>query len=160
MYRSRGFFIAAAVATIAVAACSEDPASPASSALAGLSPGNSNDTTVGNPTPGTPTPGSFHGFVIGHGTGPDTIASAPRIVGATITAYPLLGYDGETPRVGDAVGSATTDANGFFEYATIPGGDYVVTIKPPVGSEYKGQYATTTISSVSSSGNWWVVLSK
>jgi hypothetical protein len=128
--------------------------------LAGLSRGNANDTIVGNHTPGVTTPGSFHGYVIGTGTGPDTIATAPRIVGATITAYPHLGYDGETPRVGEAAGSVTTDANGFFQFPTIPGGDYVVTIRPPASSEYKGQYATTHISNVSNTGNWWVVLSK
>jgi hypothetical protein len=161
MFQSKALFIAAAVAVIAAAACSnDDPAAPSTSVLAGLSRGNTNDTINGQTTPGTTTPGSFHGFVIGRGTGLDTIATAPRIVGATITAYPHLGYDGETPRVGAAVGSVLTDANGFFQFPTIPGGNYVVTIKPPTGSEYQGQYATTTISSVSNTGNWWVVLSK
>jgi hypothetical protein len=98
--------------------------------------------------------------VLGKGTGVDTIATAPRIVGATITAFPHLGFSGETPIVGDPVGSVATDENGYFEFPTIPGGDYVVTIKPPSGSEYNGQYALTTISSYSSSANWWVVLSK
>ena len=160
MFQPRALFIAAAVAVVAAAACSDDPASPSVPELAGLSRGNSNDTTSGQTTPGTTTPGSFHGFVLGRGTGPDTIATAPRIVGATITAYPHLGFDGETPRVGAAVGSVTTDANGFFQFPTIPGGDYVVAIRPPAGSEYQGQYALTTISNISNTGNWWVVLSK
>lgn len=159
MFQSKGLLVAAAVMALAVAACSDEPASPSSSPLAGLSLGNSNDTTIGNPTPGV-TPGSFHGFVVGRGTGPDTMATAPRIMGATITAFPHLGFDGETPRVGDAVGSVTTDANGFFQFPTIPGGAYVVTVKPPAGSDDKGQYVLAHISSVSNSGNWWLVLSK
>ena len=160
MFQPRALFIAAIVAAVAAAACSDDPAAPVAPELAGLSRGNSNDTTSGQTTPGTTTPGSFHGFVIGRGTGPDTIATAPRIAGATITAYPHLGFDGETPRVGASAGSVTTDANGFFQFPTIPGGDYVVTIRPPAGSEYQGQYALTTISNISNTGNWWVVLSK
>jgi hypothetical protein len=161
VFKSRVRFLVAFAAVTVIAACSDEPASPGPSApLAGLSLGNSNDTTTGTNEPGVVTPGSFHGFVIGRGTGPDTFATAPRISGATITAYPHLGFDGETPRVGQPVGSVTTNSEGFFQFPVIAGGPYVVTIKPPAGSEYQGQYALTTISNTSNSGNWWVVLQK
>jgi hypothetical protein len=159
MQRIRIVSLGAAVVTaLTLAACSDEQSTtPSSTVLAGLAQGESNDTTTGQPSVGA-TPGAFHGFVMGRGTGPDTFATAPRINGATITAYPHLGFDGDTPRVGDAVASVTTDANGFFQFPTIPGGAYVVTIRPPAASGLQGQYALTTISSVSDSGNWWVVL--
>lgn len=161
MFKSRVLFLVAFTAVTVVGACSDDPSSPGPIApLAGLALGNSNDTITGSVQPGVATPGSFHGYVIGKGIGLDTIATAPRMVGATITAYPHLGYDGETPKVGESVGSVTTNSDGFFQFPVIPGGDYVVTVKPPAGSEYKGQYVTTTISNASNSGNWWVVLQK
>jgi hypothetical protein len=158
MYRMRIAAVGAVVTALVIGACQKDETTtgPGGPILAGLSEGNSNDTTVGNPAPGTTTPGSFHGYVIGRGTPPDTFATAPRIQGATITAYPHLGYDGDTPRMGDPVGSVQTDASGFFQFPEIPGGAYVVTVTPPSG--FLGQYITTTISNVSNSGNWWVVL--
>ncbi|HVZ49325.1 MAG TPA: hypothetical protein VG916_11115 [Gemmatimonadaceae bacterium] len=154
--------IMAAAAAVALAACSHDgPTTPApASPLAGLSAGASNDTTDAT-TPVVPTsPGSFHGVVLGHGTGTDTLNTAPRMAGSVITAYPLLGYDGDTPRVGDSVGTVTAGADGTFQFPTIAGGTYVVTVVPPTGSGYRGIYITATISNVSNSGSWWVVLSQ
>ena len=160
MSRFRVILISGIAALAVAVACSDDSTSPHPSVLAGLAAGKSNDTTVGQPGPGSTQPGSFHGYVLGHGVGPDTFATAPRIQNATITAYPHLGYDGDTPLVGDPAGTVKTDANGFFQFPTIPGGAYVITVTPPAGSDYRGQYITGTISEVSNSGTWWVVLSK
>lgn len=157
----RALPIAAAVAVaLTIAACAGDSGTnPTKDLLAGLAHVTSNDTVIGTPPVDNPTPGSFHGFVIGHGTGVDTMVTAPRIVGATVTAYPQLGFDGDTPRLGNSVGSVTTDAAGAFQFPEIPGGNYVVLVQPPAGSGYRGVYILATISNVSNSGNWWVVLS-
>ena len=154
--------ILAVAAALSAAACSSDgPLAPQpDSPLAGLTSGTSNDT-VTTSTPVEPSsPGSFHGVVLGHGTGTDTLNTAPRLAGSIITAYPLLGYDGDTPRLGTSVGSVTAGADGTFQFPTIPGGTYVVTVVPPSGSGYRGTYITGLISNVSNSGTCWVVLSQ
>jgi len=151
---------AAMVGAMTLAACQGDSTNPTTDVLAGVAHVTSNDTTIGTPPVGTTTPGSFHGFVIGHGTGVDTITTAPRMVGATITAYPHLGFDGDTPRIGDPVGTVTADAAGAFQFPEIPGGPYVVIVRPPAASGYHSVYILATISNVSNSGNWWVVLSQ
>jgi hypothetical protein len=151
---------AAMVGAMALAACQGDSTNPTTGVLAGVAHVTSNDTTIGTPPVGTTTPGSFHGFVIGHGTGVDTMLTAPRIVGATVTAYPQLGFDGSTPLIGDPVGTVTTDASGTFQFPEIAGGNYVVVVRPPASSGYRSVYILATISNVSNSGNWWVVLSQ
>lgn len=144
---------------VAGAACSDNPTTVSPSVLRGLSQGESNDTVGTTPPPPTQaTPGSFHGFVLGPGTGPDTMATAPRLQGVVVTAYPRLGYSGQEPKVGEAVATMSTDANGAFQSPTIPGGEYVVTFVPPENSIYRGVYVTTTIYDGSNGGNWWVVL--
>lgn len=149
----------ATVILVAAAACSDDTTGIEPSILRGLSQGESNDT-VGTtpPPPGEATPGSFHGFVLGPGTGPDTMATAPRLQGVVVTAYPLLGWSGQEPSVGDAAARMTTAANGEFQSPTIAGGEYVVTFVPPANSIYRGVYVTTTIHDGSDGGNWWVIL--
>jgi hypothetical protein len=52
----------------------------------------------------------------------------------------------------------TTDASGYFQFPTIAGGAYVVTVVPPAGSAFTGTYITASVSNVSNSGTWWVVL--
>lgn len=149
------------VAAMAIAACHGDgTTSPKTNTFEGLARVSSNDTVTGSPPVGTTTPGAFHGFVLGHGTGSDTMATAPRLAGSTITAYPHLGFDGETPRTGDPVGSVTADATGAFQFPEIAGGPYVVLVQPPASSGYRPVYILATISSVSNSGSWWVVLSR
>jgi hypothetical protein len=52
-----------------------------------------------------------------------------------------------------------TDANGHFQLPTLAGGDYVVAFSPPEGSNYRGVWATATVSNHSADYPWWVVLS-
>lgn len=148
------------ITTIAVffAACAGDPIAPGGSVLQGLVAGESNDTSSTIPPPTNPTPGRFHGFVIGHGTFPDTMATAPRLANVRVTIYPHLGWQGDVPTIGAEAGSVTTDANGAFQAPTLPGGDYVVTFVPPQGSVYGGTYVRTTVHAGSDEGNWWVIL--
>ena len=98
----------ALTATVAFAsACAEQhPIDNGSSILAGLAESQSNDTTGTVPPPPTaPTPGSFKGFVLGPGTGPDTMATAPRLQNVAVTVYPYLGWEGNQPRLGEVVAS-------------------------------------------------------
>lgn len=162
MHRPHGRHLALLVAAslAVITACSETPPTDISgSPLRDLVSAASNDTTGTVPPPPTsPTPGAFHGFVLGHGTGPDTMATAPRLQNVAITVYPHLGFNGSQPSVGSAVAAMTTNASGEFQSPTLPGGDYVITFVPPDNSEYRGVYVTTTIHAGSSNGNWWVVL--
>ena len=151
----------ALTATVAFAsACAEKhPIDNGSSILAGLAESQSNDTTGTVPPPPTAsTPGSFKGFVLGPGTGPDTMATAPRLQNVAVTVYPYLGWEGNEPRLGEVVATMTTNASGEFQSPTLPGGEYLITFVPPAGSIYRGVYVTTTIHAGSSGGNWWVVL--
>ena len=153
----------ALAATVAFAsACAEKhPIDNGASILAGLAESQSNDTTgTVPPPPSSPTPGSFKGFVLGPGTGPDTMATAPRLQNVAVTVYPYLGWNGNEPRLGDVVATMTTNASGEFQSPTLPGGEYLITFVPPAGSIYRGVYVTTTIHAGSSNGNWWVVLPK
>lgn len=151
--------IVSAAVIIAAIACGDSTTDVDSSILLGLSRAEANDTVTTTPPPPTqPTPGAFHGFVLGPGTGPDTMATAPRLQGVAVMAYPLLGYSGTQPQVGDVVASMVTDANGAFQSPTIAGGEYVVTFVPPLNSIYRGVYVTTTIHDGSSSGTWWIIL--
>ena len=164
MHRSRflrlAFTLAATCAI--VSACSESqPTDTGPAILAGLAESQSNDTTgTVPPPPSNPTPGSFKGYVLGPGTGPDTMATAPRLQNVAVTVYPSLGWSGTQPRPGDAVATMTTSASGEFQSPTLPGGEYIITFVPPAGSIYRGVYVTTTIHAGSSNGNWWVVLPK
>jgi hypothetical protein len=141
-------------------ACASDTATdPGSNPLAGLTIAESNDTVPSPPRPQTPaTPGSILGFVLGYGTGPDTMATAPRLANVVVTAYPHVGWNGQVPALGDAAATRTTDASGWFEFPTLPGGDYVVTFVPPPNSPYRGTYVMTQIHSGSRDGRWWVFL--
>lgn len=144
---------------VAVACADEGPTTPGPTTLMGLVEVESNDTIATQPPPEAPaTPGAFHGFVLGHGTGPDTMATAPRLQGVVVTAYPHLGWNGSNPVVGEASATRTTDANGAFQFPVLPGGEYVVTFVPPASSTYGATFVTTTIHSGSDEGNWWVIL--
>ena len=141
------------------AACSDPNDPPPVSILSGLSEGQSNDTTTGTP-PTQPSPGSIKGYVIGPGTGSDTIGTAPRLAGVAVTVYPHMGWNGQEPVVGTAAATLTTDVNGFFQSPTLEGGDYLVTFVPAAGSEYRGVYVPTTIHAGSATGTWWVILAR
>ena len=156
-----------ALLTGVTVACSDDdnPTEPTASPLSGLAREDTRDS-VGNPPPpppvGTPTPGSVHGTVLGPsepGAGNDSLETAPRVVGATVTAYPVESM-GVEPDLGPAAASVVTDANGKFALPELPGGEYVVTFNPPANSPYGGVWVTTVIHSGSNEHPWWVVLWK
>jgi hypothetical protein len=156
----------AALALLAVAvACSDDsPTDAGASPIAGLVSKSATDS-VGNapPTvpPGNATAGSFHGTVLGPsqpGAGNDSLQTAPRVAGATVTAYPVLSGSGASARLGTAVATAITGADGKFRLGTMPGGEYVVTIVPPASSIYAGVWVTAIAHATSDVYPWWVVL--
>ncbi|MEX2178232.1 MAG: hypothetical protein WD801_05950 [Gemmatimonadaceae bacterium] len=143
---------------LAMAAC--DSSGPGgvgqTSVTAGLSEGQSNDTTPTPPSETNPTPGSFHGFVFAHsGMAPDTVAFLADVV---VSVYPLIGRDGSEPIVGPLAASVVSDDEGAFTSPTLDGGEYIVTLVPPQGSPHRGVFVHTTVSEVSSSGYWWVML--
>jgi len=159
LHRITRLTLIAAVA-IAASGCAEsEPTDIQGTLLRGLSESQSNDTTGTVPPPPTnPTPGSFKGYVLGPGTGPDTMATAPRLEGVTVAVYPLEGWNGGEPDVGELAATMITNANGEFQSPTLEGGEYLITFVPPAAGIYRGVYVTTTIHAGSSSGNWWVVL--
>jgi hypothetical protein len=163
MFSTKAIFTMALLA--AFAACgSDDPTGSPSSPLNGLSQTEGRDSTgtsVPSPPPNA-TPGYFRGTVLGAstpGSGGDTLATAPRVAGVTVTAYPRLSTD-PIPDVGAAVATVVTGADGKFQLPTLPGGEYVVTFTPPTSSIYSGVWVTTTAHSGSSEWPWWVVLPK
>jgi hypothetical protein len=157
----------AAVATIAfVAACSSDPAGPSTPmVLDGLVESAALDT-LGNapPTPQNPAgPGTITGTVLAPsepGAGNDSLQTAPRIVGAVVTAYPVTGSD--PLELGPEAASILTGADGKFVLPTLPAGDYVVTIEPPTAqaATYHGQWLRGMIHADSGDHHWWLVLAE
>lgn len=151
-------------ATVAIA-CSDSTEAPfvtTNSPLAGLLKGVTNDSapaTSGSST--TATSGTIHGTVRGQavpGSGPDTMATAPRIANVKVTAYKLVG-DGATATAGEQVGATTTNASGEFSLPALPGGSYYVTFVPPSDSKYRGQYVFGPVNSQTDSYPWYIVLS-
>lgn len=156
--------VCVALLMLGLTACDNGSVDPVVSPLAGLASFAAADS-AGNPPPPPPTtaatPGYFRGTVIGpsaSGAGNDSLQTAPRVVGATVRAYPVLGGSAGQWQLGDVLGTATTDANGQFTLAQLPGGNYVVTITPPAGSPYRGVYATAEAHGQSHVYPWWVVL--
>ena len=146
-------------------ACSDSYSGSDNSVLAGLAPRTAADS-VGNPPPPpptNPTPGSFHGTVLGPsepGAGNDSLATAPRVSGAVVAAYPVTGGSQADPTLGPAAASVTTGANGKFQLPTLSGGEYVVTFTPPANSIYGGVWVTAVTSANSNDHPWWVTLWK
>jgi len=152
------------VVGIAAACATTDSVGPGPnpSPLAGLVAGATNDSNPVTSPPPQPTPGSFHGTVMGHSTlppGTDTLSQLPRIAGARLTAYSHVPpTDSDTLGVGSEVASVTTDANGQFQFPTLPGALYIVTIAPPAGSKYQGVWVAAIAHAHSADYAWWVVL--
>lgn len=164
-FRGTAFsFMVALSAGLFLAACSDSPTETENSPLAGLAQREGSDST-GNPLPPPPTnpaPGGFHGLVLGPsapGSGNDTLATAPRIAGVMVTAYPVTGGTYANPTLGAAEQSVTTGADGKFQL-TLSGGEYVVTFNPPAASIYGGVWIMATTSENSNDWPWWVTLWK
>jgi hypothetical protein len=94
------------------------------------------------------------------GAGNDSLATAPRVANAKVTAYPRQPTATDPNAVGTAVAEVVTGADGKFQLPTLPGGDYIVTINPAAGSIYGGVWVTATAHSTSHEFPWWVVLWK
>ena len=160
---ARPGFLLAIVATALAVACSDSTGSE-NSPLAGLAPRTASDS-IGNPPPPPPTnpaPGGFHGTVIGPsapGSAGDTLATAPRIAGVFVSAYPVIGGTQADPDLGPVEQTTVTDINGRFAL-TLSGGTYVVTFNPPTNGIYGGVWVTSTTSATSNDWQWWVVLWK
>ena len=156
--------LALALVSALTVACSDSPTETENSPLAGLAQRDGKDS-VGNPLPPpptNPTPGSFHGTVLGPsapGSVGDTLATAPRISGVVVTAFPITGGTQADPDLGPAEKTATTGADGKFAL-TLAGGDYVVTFTPPASSIYGGVWVTAATSATSNDHPWWVILWK
>ena len=151
-----------ALSSALTVACSDSPTATENSPLAGLAQRDGKDS-VGNPLPPpptNPTPGSFHGTVLGPsapGSGNDSLATAPRVSGVVVTAYPITGGTQADPDLGPAEKSVTTGSDGKFAL-TLAGGDYVVTFTPPASSIYGGVWVTAATSATSNDHPWWVIL--
>ena len=156
--------LALALSSALFVACSDSPTETENSPLAGLAQRDGKDS-IGNPLPtppANPTPGSFHGTVLGPsepGSGNDSLATAPRVSGVVVTAYPITGGTQADPDLGAAEKSVTTGADGKFAL-TLSGGDYVVTFNPPASSIYGGVWVTSATSATSNDHPWWVILWK
>jgi len=156
----------AILATLLLAlACASDGTSPEPSPLAGLVQGSATDSTGTAPPPApTPgTPGYFRGTVLGQsppGAGNDSLATAPRVVGARVALFPVMGLSTGDPDLGPEAAAVITGSDGRFALPTVPGGSYAVTVTPPGGSIYMGTWITATIHDQSHTFPWWVVLNR
>lgn len=162
--------ITVAVAACFLAACAEQGPTPIDgSPLTGLSRAATNDST-GTPVPppptGTTTPGYVRGTVMAPSTnappGTDTLATATRIVGAKVTAYPRVRSTTDTLGAGPMAAQVETNNKGEFQLPTLPGGEYIITFNPPASQSavYGGVWTVTTIHSNSHANPWWIVLWK
>ena len=164
-YARPGFLLMLTFAAGLTVACSDGPTESEDSPLAGLAQRDAADS-VGNPLPPpptNPTPGSFHGTVLGPsepGSGNDSLATAPRVLGAVVTAYPVTGGTEVNPTLGNVAATVTTGADGKFQLPTLAGGTYVVTFNPPASSIYGGVWVTAATSANSNDHPWWVILWK
>lgn len=160
---SRFVLPVALFAAVAVTACSNDPAGPSiPDPLAGLIQASAHDSTGAAIPPGPATgTGQVSGTVLGPsepGAGNDSLRTAPRVFGAVVTVYPVTS---DAPLVlGDAVGTTITGVDGRFTLPVLPSGQYVVTIEPPSGSPYYGQWIHGMIHAGSGEHPWWIVLAK
>lgn len=161
-YRLRAASLAALI-LVAMVACGDSATDPVNTPLDGLARSSVADS-VGNVPPApqaAAAPGYFRGTVLGPstpGAGNDSLSTAPRVAGAVVTAFPVVGGDDADPEIGDAAATATTGADGRFTLATLPGGTYVVTIAPPASSPYRGVWVTASAHAGSHEHPWWVVL--
>jgi hypothetical protein len=160
---ARGRALLAVVLAGALAACTgTKPTEVDRSPVEGLAQGAVTDSAGAAPPPATsptPTSGYFRGTVLGHqpSAGADTLSAFPRLANVEVTAYAKL--SGSTvPTLGPAAATVVTNASGVFQLPLLPGGEYVVTFRPPSTSPYQGQWATAIAHAGSGEHAWWVVL--
>ena len=151
-------FCAAAAYSVLMIACSSGTA-PDPSPLEGLAQTTRGDTATIPPTTTAPTPGSFVGTILGYvpGVGGDTVGTAEKLVGVRVTAFVRTEANGATA-AGTQVATTLTDANGYFQLPTLPGGEYVVTFVVPQGSPYRSGWTVGTAWRGSRNSPWFIML--
>jgi hypothetical protein len=164
------FSALAAIAIASAVACSDDPAGPDTSPLAGLNRATANDTSNSTHQPTGEGPGNISGTVLGQsppGAGNDSLATAPRVAGVVITIYTRKPCPGlpcantsDAVEAGEVRGTVTTGADGLFTLPTLPSGEYVVTFVPPETAGYYGVWVHGELRENSAQYPWWIVLQK
>ena len=134
--------------------------------LQGLTQTTATDS-AGSPLPpgnAEATPGYIRGVVrsseLQRPEGPDTLVNSVRLAGVRVAALPVTDLSTSPPTTGATAAEVTTNANGEFTLPRLPGGLYVVTFTPPVGSDYQGVWTIVTINSSTADYPWWVTLFK
>ena len=148
----------ACIALVVAVACSDNgPAGPGPDPLAGLTAATRGDTAPEPPQSTPRGPGFFVGTVYGYEPGPDTLASAVKLEGARVTAFVRVDT-GDGVAAGRQVASVVTNAQGFFQLPTLPGGEYVVTFVPPSASPYRGGWTVAAAWQQSGDSPWYIML--
>ena len=159
--RYRALALTLALAAL-VAACGDDPSSPADGAsLDGFVSAQRNDST-GGPPPDTVAegPGRFKGIVRGYTPGAvDTTATLVVLGNVKVTAYEYEGTMNQ-PALRDPVAQTFSDLQGRFELPTLPGGNYVVTFVPPASSGYRPGWTIGWAWPRSGDNDWQIHLPK
>lgn len=153
--------LALAISAVACDGFNDPPPSP----LEGLTYAIATDSTgtLPPPAPLDIAPGHFVGTVLGAplpGSGNDSLATMPRLVGAVVTAYPVIAGAGAYATVGDARASAVTDASGQFTLPQVPGGEYMLAVEPPAGSAFIGRYVGAFAYAESHEFALWFILER
>jgi hypothetical protein len=151
--------LATVVLALAAACSGDDPASPGDDPLAGLTAATRGDTAPEAPPDLPRGPGYFVGTVYGYDPGPDTLASAVKLAGVRVSAFTRVDT-GEGVTAGRQVATVLTDAKGFFQLPTLPGGEYVVTFVPGAASPYRGGWTTAGAWQQSGDNPWYIMLAR
>jgi hypothetical protein len=103
--------------------------------------------------------GYFRGVVRGYSQAdlPDTIKSAKSLANVAVTAYAAELTDGE-PKLGQAVASVTTSADGQFTLGILPGRLYAVTFVPAKGDPHESGWTLATVHPKSGDTPWTIML--
>jgi hypothetical protein len=151
---------------LALACADQGPSPIDDSPLAGLKTAQTNDS-AGNPAPPPPvnlTPGSLRGTVriaTENPQGPDTL-HVGVVEGAIVSVYPRVVAGPDTTDVGPIAAQVLTDAEGRYQFGTLPGGEYVITFNPPasLAATYGGVWTIATVHEHSNDHPWWITLWK
>ncbi len=154
------FRISFAVVAVVLAACSDSSGPlPDSDPLAGLAETVRGDTATPPPSTTPTTPGKFVGTIRGHtpGAGTDTLQSSELLQGVRVTAFVRTELNGQTA-AGVQVATTLTNAQGYFQLPTLPGGEYVVTFVVPTGSQYQSGWTVGEAWEGSLNSPWFIML--